>query len=66
MAGFDLRQAQAPNLIVSPESLDTSMISARASLSSKSAIRFSFTTCSASAACYSEFSTRLASSEIAC
>jgi hypothetical protein len=36
----------APNLIVSPESLDTSMISARASLFSKSAIRFSFTSCS--------------------
>jgi hypothetical protein len=40
----------APNLIVSPESFNTSTISARASLSSKSAIRVSFSFCSASAA----------------
>lgn len=56
----------APNLVVSPpESFDTSTISARASLSSKSAIRVSFSSCSASAAWYSEFSTRLSLYEAA-
>jgi hypothetical protein len=40
----------APNLIVSPESFDTSITSARASLSSNSAIRASFISCSVLAA----------------
>src|SRR5262245_10841657 len=46
----------APNVMVSPESFDTSMTSARASLSSSSAMRVSLCDCVSLAAWYSAFS----------
>src|SRR5258708_925167 len=48
----------APNLTVSPDSFETSMTSARASLSSSSAMRPSLSDCSSFAAWYSAFSDR--------
>src|SRR5712671_3472925 len=48
----------APNLMVSPDSFDTSITSARASLSSSSAMRPSLCDCDSLAAWYSAFSDR--------
>ena len=47
---LSIKVTAAPNLMMAPESFDTSITSARESLSSSSAMRASLTSCSALAA----------------